>query len=329
MILAEKIIQLRKQLGWSQEELAEKLSVSRQAVSKWESGNSIPDIEKIINMSGIFGVSTDYLLKDDIEVPTPSEGSEGSDDDLYQTISVEEANDYMSLARNYSKKLAWSVQALILSPVCLILLAGFSDSGKLIFSEELAAGLGITVLLIIVALSVGVIILNDIPMKKYEFIKKDCVNLQYGVSGIVKKYKEEFENTYRTSIALGVILCIIGVIPLILSAFLENDIITISCVGLLLVSVSFGVNLFVRVSTVMESYTSLLQEGEFSIKAKKDAKSIEYFPAIYWCTVVAIFLGISFYFNNWDRSWIIWPVAALIFAALRAIMLAFIKSRQK
>ena len=62
MILSEKIMSLRKQNGWSQENLADQLDVSRQSVSKWESGTSIPDIEKIVKMSELFNVSTDYLL---------------------------------------------------------------------------------------------------------------------------------------------------------------------------------------------------------------------------------------------------------------------------
>ena len=60
MILADKIIELRKKNGWSQEELAEKLGVSRQAVSKWEGAQSVPDIQRILEMSRLFGVSTDY-----------------------------------------------------------------------------------------------------------------------------------------------------------------------------------------------------------------------------------------------------------------------------
>lgn len=59
MILADKIIDLRKKAGWSQEELAQQLGVSRQSVSKWEGAQSIPDIDKILQMSRIFGVSTD------------------------------------------------------------------------------------------------------------------------------------------------------------------------------------------------------------------------------------------------------------------------------
>ena len=58
MILADKIIELRKKSGWSQEELAEQLGVSRQAVSKWEGAQSIPDLERVLAMSRLFGVST-------------------------------------------------------------------------------------------------------------------------------------------------------------------------------------------------------------------------------------------------------------------------------
>ncbi|MDE6476439.1 MAG: helix-turn-helix domain-containing protein [Erysipelotrichaceae bacterium] len=64
MTLADKIIKLRKQHGWSQEDLADKMDVSRQAVSKWECAQTIPDIEKILQLSQLFNVSTDYLLKD-------------------------------------------------------------------------------------------------------------------------------------------------------------------------------------------------------------------------------------------------------------------------
>lgn len=65
MILADKIIEGRKRNGWSQEQLAEQLDVSRQSISKWESAQSVPDLKRIILMADIFGVSTDYLLKDD------------------------------------------------------------------------------------------------------------------------------------------------------------------------------------------------------------------------------------------------------------------------
>ena len=72
MILADKIIENRKKNGWSQEDLAYKLGVSRQSVSKWDGAQSVPDMKKIVQMSELFGVSTDYLLKDEIEDEAPT-----------------------------------------------------------------------------------------------------------------------------------------------------------------------------------------------------------------------------------------------------------------
>lgn len=66
-MLSEKLYQLRKKSGLSQEQLAEQLNVSRQAISKWESGSAFPESEKLIIISNYFGISVDYLLKDDVE----------------------------------------------------------------------------------------------------------------------------------------------------------------------------------------------------------------------------------------------------------------------
>lgn len=64
MTIGEKILNMRKARGWSQEELAEHIGVSRQAVSRWESGSAKPDADKIIAICDLFGVSADYLLRD-------------------------------------------------------------------------------------------------------------------------------------------------------------------------------------------------------------------------------------------------------------------------
>ena len=93
MILADKIIDLRKKNGWSQEDLAEKLDVSRQSISKWESAQSIPDMGKILRLSELFGVSTDYLLKDDLEIVDAVAVPES--DGIARTVSMEEASAFL------------------------------------------------------------------------------------------------------------------------------------------------------------------------------------------------------------------------------------------
>lgn len=99
MTLSEKIMSLRKKNGWSQEELAERLDISRQSVSKWESGESIPTLEKIIKISEIFEVSTDYLLKDNFK----EERFDSSESSIYMN-KIEE-NSYIN-NRNISSDIA-------------------------------------------------------------------------------------------------------------------------------------------------------------------------------------------------------------------------------
>ena len=72
MKLNEKIQKLRKDHGISQEQLAERLNVTRQAISKWETGEGMPDIENILQLSAVFNVSVDYLLKNQITHPSPA-----------------------------------------------------------------------------------------------------------------------------------------------------------------------------------------------------------------------------------------------------------------
>ena len=131
MILADKIMNLRKKACMSQEELADKLNVSRQSVSKWESAQSIPDLDKIIALSKIFSVSTDFLLKDEIEMQDPIE-----DNINYETntkkVSLNEANDYIKIVHNNSLKIALGVFLCIISPISLVLLAGLSEIYKVI-----------------------------------------------------------------------------------------------------------------------------------------------------------------------------------------------------
>ena len=125
MILADKIIRLRKKNGWSQEELADKMNVSRQAVSKWEGAQTIPDLEKILQLSILFGVTTDYLLKDEIENEELT--SDTSSDTTVKRISIEEATAYIEQRKKASWRIALATFLCILSPITLIVLTMLSE----------------------------------------------------------------------------------------------------------------------------------------------------------------------------------------------------------
>ena len=97
MTFSEKISALRKQKGWSQEELAEKLMVTRQAVSKWESAQSMPDLDKLVQLSEALGVSTDYLLKDEQmqSAPAPAAAEQAAKP---RRVTQEEAKRFLQAA---------------------------------------------------------------------------------------------------------------------------------------------------------------------------------------------------------------------------------------
>lgn len=333
MILAEKIMKHRKQNGWSQEELAAQLKVSRQSVSKWESGASLPDLDKIIKLSQLFGVSTDYLLKDEMEEDSTAfsgcyEEETAAESEDVRSVSLEEANTYMDKIRRISAKIAAGVSACILSPVPLILMGGMAEYRKIGLTEEMAGGIGVTILLLMVAAAVAVFLLFGMPLEKYGYLEREALSLQYGVSGIVELKKEEFEPVHKTCVVLGVTLCIISAVPLMIAAaFRAPDLVTIYCVGILLVMVASAVFLFVWSGMIYGSYQKLLEEGDYSREKKTENKKNGNLSAVYWCTVTAIYLGVSFVTGKWQITWVIWACAGVFFGAVCGLA-AMLRARQ-
>lgn len=318
MILADKIVNLRKKNGWSQEELARQLGVSRQSISKWESAASIPDLDKIIRLSNIFNVSTDYLLKDSLEPQIQEE----ADDLLYTepifTVSLEEANAYLGTVRSVASKIAFGVSLCILSPIAVIYLGGLASSaGNRAISESAAAGVGLSILAILIAFAVALFIIFGNRLEPYEYIEKEPIELSYGVEGVVKKLKGAYKSTHGITLAFGVGLCIICWIPIVIAAIInEEGMSTIIGVDICLALVALGVFFLVRTSIIFESFQHLLEEGNYTRQAKYENKRNEVLSYIYWCSVTAIYLGWSFLTYDWHRTWIIWPCAGVLFAAV-------------
>ena len=323
MILADKIAQLRRQQGWSQEELANQLDVSRQAVSKWESGASIPDLDKILKLSELFNVSTDYLLKDELEQPdaTAPLPQEERVTEPCRTVSFDEANAYLSTVQAVRGKMAAGVGLCILSPIALLVLGAWSDGTP---SEERMAGLGVIFLLLFVALGLLLILPAAIRLEAFEYLEKEELDLAYGVEGIVERQKQEYAPTYRRSMTQGVVLCVLAVVPLMLAAaFQLADFWVIAAVSLLLVIVAGAVQLFINAGMVQGSFDKLLQTGDYSLYEKWTNRRVGWFSGAYWCLVTAIYLGESFRNDSWKESWIIWAVAGLAFAALYSAVRAW------
>lgn len=319
MILADKIIEERKKNGWSQEELASKLGVSRQAVSKWESAGSIPDLQRILQMSELFGVTTDYLLKDEIEEERLNEYVETKT----IKVSMEEANQYLDMKSKGSRIVANATSLCILSPVSLIVLGTMTE-------DHILIGFSLVLLLVLVAIAVYLFVNYGLRESHMQHLEKEIFETEYGVSGMVRERRKQYESTFTRNIAIGVVLCILSVIPTIMAGVMEvEDYMSGISVGLLLIIVSIGVNILIRAGMIKSSYDTLLQEGEYTIEEKYLKKKTDAFSGAYWCLMVAIYLGWSFWTNNWKFTWIIWPVAGVLYAAVLGMVKMTIEGGEK
>ena len=325
MILADKIINLRKKNGWSQEELAEKLGVTRQSISKYEGAQSIPDLDKILKLSEIFGVTTDYLIKDELEeeeyAPSQMHENESESDRSVHKVTMEMANEYLQIIDWSAGKTAFATMLCILSPIVLLMLGAMSEMPDYHISENAAAGIGICVLIVLIAIAVTIFILCGMKTKKYEFMEKEDIETAYGVSGMVKEKRDAYHSPYVTQLVIGITCCICSVIPLFGTlAVSESDFYMVSAVCMLLALVAIGTYFIVRCAAKMNAMNQLLEEEDYTRQKKHENKKMSGPVTVYWLIATAIYLAWSFTTNDWDRTWIIWPVVGVLFPAFYAIV---------
>lgn len=317
MIFADKLIQLRKQNGWSQEELAAQLNVSRQSISKWEGAISIPELNKIIQLSDIFGVSTDYLLKDEIE---KTEYVEQQEKQETKRVSMEEANLFLKTKGSTSKNIALGVFLCIISTIPLFILIGLGESKKLTITEDIATSIGIVLMFSIVAVAVAIFILTGNKTAKFNYLDNEIFITDYGVEGMTKDKKEKYRNTYTKHNIIGVSICILSAIPIVIGSVFDNEAYMMYMLALTMLLVGIGVVFLVKTGIIWESFKKLLQEEEYSKKNKENNSVKEGISNIFWLISIAIFLTFSFFTNNWKYSWIILLAAALIYPAIISII---------
>jgi transcriptional regulator with XRE-family HTH domain len=331
MILADKIINERKKNGWSQEELADMLDVSRQSVSKWEGAQSIPDLSKILKMAEIFGVSTDYLLKDEMEPESNSVVPYYEQNDAISSlkrVSMEEASEFITTRKEVLPKIGLGVFLCITCPVVLILLAGLQNAGIIGITENVAAAIGLMFLFAQIGTAVWLFVSKGGKLGKYEFMEKEAFDTEYGVDGMVKERMAASEPYNTKALTTGVLLCVLGSVPLVITSVLgAPEVVIVSMVALLLLLVGCAVYMFVSVCGVHSSYKILLQTDDYSYENKKKNNKLEPITRIYWLAIVVIYLAVSFLTQRWDMTWIIWAVSGVLFALIRVIGESLINTR--
>ena len=323
MILADKIMTLRKKTGWSQEELAAQLNVSRQSVSKWEGAQSIPDMDKVVQMSRLFGVTTDFLLKDELEIEEHTQ-SEPMDEPPLRRVTMEEASAYLALRRAAAPKMALATFLCIISPVALLILAAMSEVSRFGISENAASGIGLCVLLVLVAIGVALFLTCAAKVRDFDFLEKVPFETEYGVAGMVRERQKEYAPTYARLNITGTVLCILAAVPLFAAMCVSaSGLFYIGAVCLLLAIVSAGCYAFVLGGVNHSAMQALLEEEDYTRENKAKSPVIGAVSGIYWLLVTAVYLFYTFgpMGNGQPKySWFIWAAAGVLFGAVMLVV---------
>lgn len=287
MNFGENLQLLRKMKNYSQEDLAEKLQVSRQAVSKWESGTGFPETEKIIIICEIFNCSMDELVK----------GKISNDANLDKKI-------YDSFINKFSKSISLAIMLILMGITLLLFVTGFAKND---IDQERYATYGVVVFLIFVTLGVPIMVVKGIEMSNFKNKYPKLANF-YSVDEL-----ENFNRTFSKLVALSISIILVGVVVFIgiisLNLFDSESTFPVS---IFMLFITIAVPILVNTGIQKDKYDIDKYNRENDVEAKKQDEMIGKYCGIIMIITTIVYLLISFIFNIWEISWIVYPVGGML-----------------
>lgn len=286
MNLSENLQNLRKAKGMSQEELAEKLDVSRQAVSKWETGETSPETEKIIMICDLFDCSMDDLIKG--------------------KVIIEDATSkkvYDRFMNKFSKGISLGVLMILIGVTLLLTIIGIAPKGNL----EKYMFLGIAILMLFVIVAVPIFIVLGIKMDSLQRKYKSVKNF-YNT-----EEKEKYETKFAIMIAIAVTIILMGVITLILLlGFKIFDMRSTLPYAIFMIFVTIASPIFVYAGIQKSKYDmSNLRYNHLEI-SEEVAEKIGRISAVIMISATIIYFILGFIFNLWTINWLVYPIGGMI-----------------
>lgn len=296
MTFGEKLKTLRKEHGYSQEEFAQHLDVSRQAVSKWESDRGTPETKKLLQISTIFGVTLDYLLKD-----------EHTEDNQYNGgyyVSREMIDGFLSYKRQGAKRIAVGVSLIILSNIF----------GCVPVYRQVA----LTLYWITMAIGIAVLIWHIFQPKRYQEIGKKPLLFDDTTLKEFRVEHEENQKKYVLMIIVGAIILILSPqITLIAGNYIDNNVSN----GLSWIFHAGWVALFILAGIAIHAENMIAQNTQYmSNKSRKGQ-----FTWVYMAlpvTAIAVVIGILT--NAWSP---VIPIIVLLCILLVTVCKLLIERR--
>ena len=287
MGFSENLQILRKKQNMSQEQLAEKLEVSRQAVSKWESGSGYPETEKLITICEIFDCSIDEILK--------GKFSEDSNGDKRQ---------YENLMNRFSKGIALAIAIILVGVTIFMCFVGIPGTEEM---KEKYGIIGVTVLLLFVVVAVPIFIVLGIEQEKYKKKNPKLPNFY------TEEEIEKFNPKFAMAIAIAVMINILSAIQLIFLYGMkfvseESTIPIVIFLGMTTISVF----IYVYYGIQKTKYNIDLYNKISPKLLKEDDDRVGKICGIIMIIATIIFVINGIVFNLWHIAWIVYPIGGMI-----------------
>ena len=321
MTLQEKIIKLRKKNGWSQEELADKIYVTRQAVSKWESGNSIPDVEKIVHMSKLFGVTTDYLLNDEIGIDNVIEESVADDKKILEQADVDT---YFAGAKKRARLNAIGVALLAFSPVVYLILHSLAVENSILIGAIIGGISAFAGCAIFIA-----------EYYAHSAIDKIVASRRFTLGFSVRTYVEQLQEAYHkphkiqmiTACTACVAVQVVGTALFIIYHEDLNRALLVPGIMLLLYSILIPIIVFTSMNK--DGFSALLAGGKYSEELHKFNKVVDLVKVIIGICCIVAYVIYSAITGDWRTGLGCIPFVIVIRMLLPRIIAPFYNMRKR
>lgn len=305
----QKLQKMRKEKGMSQEELAAQLGVSRQAVSKWESGQGYPETQKLLMIGNLFSVSMDYLLKDE---PMDDATDQPTENGYY--ASRETVEGFLIFRRRKSIRIAAGVAVCILAFLFPLLIEA-DWAAALMFATAM----------------IGVALLVSCGFMPNPYLPITQQPLLFDPS-FLAEFKIRYGNIRKTSgwfIIAGIGFCVLALVSQIVfdeaEAFLSNSGVMIMT-ALFPLLVASGVGCIIFGSSSINAAQIIADNREY-LAEEADDKRYGWIWAVTMPLATMAFLALGFTYDIWHPGWLVYPVTAILTYGLVSILKGIRKAK--
>ena len=234
-------------------------------------------------------------------------------------LSDAEVERYLQVSKETGKRIALGVGLILLGVANLIFLNALAERGYV--AEKIAQAAGVGGLLLMIALAVYIFIMAGVKSGKYENLETTIVKIDPYLHDRIVQMKDDYRPDFARRIAGGVGLILLSVVALVTVAILEvgGEFAVMLLVCVLLLAIGSAVGLFISAGSEMEAYDKLLNEGDYTKQHKAENSFAGKISGPYWLLAVVIYLTWSFITNDWGSTWIVWPIAGVLFALISAV----------